>query len=109
MTATEIGALMNITPRRVRQFVEDGLLPTLERGKFDFAFLLWLRKGQERAAKVRNRPDRDTLVALGWLGGVDDKPSEQDLAAFPSLFERNRLPRDAALLAVGRAMQLVAR
>ncbi len=107
MTATEIGALMNITPRRVRQFVEDGLLPTLERGKFDFAFLLWLRKGQERAAKVRNRPDRDTLVALGWLGGVNDKPSDGDLAAFSKLFERNGLMRDASLLAIGRAMQLL--
>ncbi|MDK3021714.1 hypothetical protein QO239_03720 [Cupriavidus taiwanensis] len=109
MTAPEIGALLGITSRRVTQYRDDGMLPTIERGKFDAAFLLHLRKGEQRSSRLRTRPDRDTLVALGWLSGMDDKPSDDDLAAFGRVFERNGLTRDAALLAVGRAMQLVTR
>ena len=109
MTASELGAGLGITARRVTQYRDDRLLPTIERGKFDPAFLVNLRKGEQRGNKLRNRPDRDTLLALGWLAGVNDKPSEDDLAAFCRLFERNGLTRDAALLAVGRAQQLMAR
>ncbi|WP_371112809.1 hypothetical protein [Ralstonia pseudosolanacearum] len=109
MTASELGEIFGVTARRVAQYRDDKLLPTIERGKFDVAWLLWLRKGEQRAAKLRNKPDRDTLVALGWLGGVNDKLSEDDLVAFAKLFERNGLTRDAALLALGRAQQLMAR
>lgn len=109
MSAPEIGALLGITARRVTQYRDDGLLPTVERGKFDFAFLLYLRQGERRVARLGQRPDRDTLVALGWLAGMNDKPSDADLVVFPNLFSRNSLTRDAALVAVGRAMQLVAR
>ncbi|MFJ2995481.1 hypothetical protein [Pandoraea sp. NPDC087047] len=109
MTAPELAEIFGLTARRVTQYRDDRLLPTLERGRFDFAWLLYLRKGQERTTNVRNKPDRDTLVALGWIAGMNDKPSNDDLEAFGKLFERNGLTRDAALLAVGRALQLVAR
>ncbi|MFV8668119.1 hypothetical protein ACNRC9_03725 [Ralstonia pseudosolanacearum] len=109
MSASELGEVFNITPRRVTQYRDDKLLPAVERGKFDVSWFLWLRKGEQRAAKLRNKPDRDTLVALGWLGGVGDEPSDDDLAAFGKLFERNGSTRDAALLAVGRATGLLAR
>ncbi|OXI91200.1 hypothetical protein CFB40_12130 [Burkholderia sp. AU31652] len=84
-------------------------MPAIERGKFDVAFFCYLRKGEERAEGLRNRPNRDTLVALGWLAGTKDRPSDEDVAAFGKLFERNGLTRDAALVALGRAQQLVAR
>ncbi|MFV8647326.1 hypothetical protein [Ralstonia pseudosolanacearum] len=109
MSASELGEVFSITPRRVAQYRDDKLLPTIERGKFDVAWLLWLRKGEQRAAKLRNKPDRDTLVALGWLGGVNDEPSDDDLAAFGKLFERNGFTSDASLLAVGRATGLLNR
>lgn len=109
MSASELAELFGITPRRVTQYRDDKLLPTIERGKFDVGWLLWLRKGQERAVRLPRKPARDTLVALGWLGGVDDKPSDDDLAMFGKLFERNGLTRDAALVAIGRAQQLVGR
>lgn len=109
MTATELAAIFELTPRRIGQYRDDRMLPAIERGKFDAVWLVYLRKGEERAEGLRNRPSRDTLVALGWLAGVKDKPSDDDLAAFPALFERNGLTRDAALLAIGRATQLVAR
>ncbi len=109
MTAPELAQMFDLTPRRIGQYRDDGLLPAIERGRFDVAWLLYLRKGQERTTNLRKRPDRDTLVALGWLGGTNDKPSQDDLAAFCKLFERNGLTRDAALLAIGRAQQLMAR
>lgn len=109
MTAPEIGKFLGITPRRVTQYRDDGLLPTIKRGRFDMAWLLYLRIGEKRASNLRKRPDRDTLVALGWLAGTSGAPAADDLAVFGTLFERNGLTRDAALLAVGCAMQLVAR
>ena len=109
MTAPELAQMFGLTPRRIGQYRDDQLLPTIERGKFDVAWLLNLRVGEKRASNLRKRPDRDTLVALGWLSGTNDKPNDDDLEAFGKLFERNGLTRDAALLAVGRALQLVAR
>ncbi|WP_275906127.1 hypothetical protein [Burkholderia semiarida] len=109
MTASELAAIFEITPRRIGQYRDDRLLPAIERGRFDASWLLYLRKGEERAEGLRNRPSRDTLVALGWLAGSNDKPSDDDVAMFGKLFERNGLTRDAALVALGRAQQLVAR
>ncbi|MCF1440393.1 hypothetical protein ACI2UZ_01735 [Ralstonia nicotianae] len=109
MTAPELAQTFGLTPRRIGQYRDDGLLPAIARGRFDVAWLLYLRKGQERTTNLRSKPDRDALVALGWLAGVNDKPSDDDLAAFCKLFERNALTRDAALLAVGRAQQLMTR
>lgn len=103
MTAPAIADLLGITARRVRQYATDGLLPAIERGKFDVGFLLNLRIGEKIKANTRTRPDRDTLVAIGWLSGVDTEPSPDDIDAFARLFERNGLRRDAALLALGRA------
>lgn len=109
MTASELGECLGITARRVQQYRDDKLIPAIERGRFDPSFLLWLRKGEQRAKNLRQKPNRDTLVAMGWLSGVDDDPADDDLTAFCGLFERNGLTRDAALLAVGRAQQLVTR
>jgi hypothetical protein len=108
MTAGELAEIFDLTPRRIGQYRDDKLLPVIERGRFDVSWLLWLRRGEQRAERMSKRPNRDTLVALGWLGGVNDKPSDADLAAFGNLFERNGLTRDAALVSVGRAQQLVA-
>jgi hypothetical protein len=108
MTAPQLAELFNITARRVGQYRDDKLLPTIERGRFDMAWLLYLRMGEKRARNLSKKPPRDVLVALGWLGAVDDEPSKDDMAALCPLFVRNGLTRDAALLAVGRAQQLVA-
>src|SRR5690606_29781144 len=105
MSAPEIGAMLGITARRVRQYVDDGLLPTIERGRFDMVFLMYLRSGEQRTRNASKRPGRDTLVALGWLPGVGDTPTNEDLTAFAQIFARNGLTRDAAFMAVGRAME----
>lgn len=109
MTAPQLAELFGITARRVGQYRDDKLLPAIERGKFDMGWLLWLRAGEKRSARLDKKPDRNTLVALGWLSAVNDQPRDDDLAAFAGLFVRNGFTRDAALLAVGRAQQLVAR
>lgn len=109
MTAREIGELLEITPRRVTQYRDAGLLPTIERGKFDMAFLMYLRHGELITRKAGVRANRDALVARGWLVGHPDELSPDDLTAFAGLFERNGLTRDAALLALGRAQSMVKR
>lgn len=103
-TANDLAAMHNITPRRVTQYRDDGYLPTIERGRFDLGFFTHLRCGELRARNTAKRPDRDTLVALGWLVGMgEDELSNEDLNLFCDLFQRNGLTREAALIAIGRA------
>lgn len=109
MSSTEIGAILGITPRRVGQYRDDGLLPTIERGRFDLAWLCYLRIGETRARRSNKRPDRETLVCMGWLSAQDDAPSNEDLVALFGLFERNGISREAVLLAVGCAQGLLRR
>lgn len=105
MTAADIGEMLGITARRVTQYRDDGLLPTPERGRFDISFLMYLRMGEQITRSKFKRPDRDTLVALGWLSGVDAEAPhfDQDLQEFGKLFQRNGLTQAHAHLALGRA------
>lgn len=101
MTAHEIGELLGITARRVQQYRDDRLLPAIERGKFDVAFLIYLRIGEKLNPDTRTRPDRDVLVASGWAASVGSNPTADDVEKFVGLFERNSLARDAAMMALG--------
>lgn len=104
MSAPDIAEVLGITARRVTQYRDERLLPTIERGKFDVAFLMHLRLGEKVKKNARQRPDRDTLVAIGWLSSVGSNDlTVEDLDAFAQLFERNGLTRDQAMLALGRA------
>lgn len=103
MSAPDLAAQHKITARRVRQYVEDGLMPTLEPGRFDAVFFLYLRAGELHTRNKNTRPNRDTLVALGWLKCLGAEPTADDIQAFTQLFARNGLSRDAAMVALGRA------
>ena len=106
-TATELGQFHDLSARRIRQYAEDGLLPVVERGRFDAVFFMYLRIGERSTRNASKRRDRDTLVALGWLSGVGNEPSNDDAQAFANLFQRNGLSREQALMAIGRAQGLV--
>lgn len=105
-TSTELGQMHGLSPRRIRQYAEDGLLPVVERGRFDPVFFMYLRMGEHRTRNASKRPDRDALVALGWLAGVGE-PSNEDAQAFAKLFQRNGLSHEQALIAIGRAQGMV--
>lgn len=102
-TVTQLAEMHDITPRRVRQYVEDGLLPKLSRGSFDVGWFAHLRTGEKMAARLSKRPTAPHLVAMGWLSAVGSAPSDADLEAFGNLFERNGFTRLAAMFAVGAA------
>lgn len=109
MTASDLAKMHDLTQRRVRQYAEEGLLPVVERGRYDPAFFMYLRIGEHMTRSAFKRPCRDTLVALGWLGGVANDPTEDDAQAFATLFERNGLAREQALMAIGRAQGMTRR
>lgn len=109
LSAPELAALFGISARRVGQYRDDGLLPTITRGRFDAGWLHHLRTGEKITQSVRLRLGRDVLVAIGWLSCLDSRePEAEDLEAFARLFERNGLTRNEALLALGRAQQQMA-
>lgn len=104
-----VAEILNVTPRRIRQFVEDGNVPRPERGQVDLAWCLYFNSGLNITDRWMTKPrDPKTLVALAWLAGVAN-PSDDDIAAFAGLFERNGFDRDAALLALGTARGLLGR
>jgi hypothetical protein len=101
--ANDLAAMHHITPRRVRQYVEDGFLPKLSRGTFDVGWFAHLRTGEKMAVRLSKRPTAPHLVAMGWLSAVGGEPTDADLEAFGNLFERNGFTRVAAMFAVGAA------
>lgn len=100
-TADELAACFSLTPRRIRQFAEDGDLPRLGRGTFDGAWLCYLLMGRRRTENSKVKPTAPVCVAIGWRVGAPGTPEERE--AFVGLFERNGLSRDDALLALGAA------
>jgi hypothetical protein len=102
-TAANLAEAHDITPRRVRQYVEEGALPRLARGTFDAGWFAHLRTGEKVASNFQKRPSARDLVALGWLSAVGKEPTDLDLEAFGDLFERNGLTRMAAMMALGAA------
>lgn len=108
MTAPQLGEQFNITPRRVRQYVEDGHLPRLGRGLFDLGWLAHLRAGEAACAQMHRKPAAPTLVALSWLLASGERAT-QDRALLIALFGRNGKSSDDALEALGEARALVAR
>lgn len=108
-TAQEMSETFDITPRRIRQYAEDGLLPRLSRGRFDPGWLLHLRCGERRTANLKRKFSPITLVAIGWLRSVGAKPKRDDIEAGTALVERNGYTRDDFLLALGEASEIAGR
>lgn len=103
MTAGEIGQALNITDRRVRQLAEEGLLPRLERGKYDLGWAAYLI-GSIRAfdGRIKKPNDPRVMVAFSWLAGCGEA-WQNDLPMLRELFVRNGYTAEDALIAVGQA------
>lgn len=100
LSADEIGRVLGISGRHVRRYAEQGLLPTIQPGRHDIAWMASLRVGEEVARKLNlDRLDGVTLAALGR----DRSWSTGDTALFVAMAERNGLARDAAMQAKGFA------
>ncbi len=102
------GRLLGLTDRRVRQFIEAGAVPRLERGMVDFGWLLHYYGGTQVTEDWRVKPHANVLVAMAWMTGQGaDFKNHLDLLT--ALFERNAKSRDDAMLALGQAMALMGR
>lgn len=99
-----VAQCLNLTPRRIRQFVEDKNIPRLGRGLVDLGWATYFHIGCLQVEDLANKPkDPKTLVALAWLSGLDKDPSAKDIDGFVELFTRNCFTRDDALRAIGKA------
>lgn len=100
-TAQELGAIFTLTARRVRQYVEDGDMRPLERGRFDAAWFGYLLAGRRMTANRPRKVPPHTCVALAWRAVTSGTAAERD--ALVKLFIRNGLTHDDALVALGSA------
>ena len=100
-TADELAACFSITARRVRQLAEDRDLPRLGRGTFDVAWLCYLLTGRKIMESATTKLPATVYVAIGWSSAIVGANGERQ--AFIEMFERNGLPRDEALIALGAA------
>jgi predicted transcriptional regulator len=102
-TAAEIAAEHGITPRRVRQYVTEGRLPRLRRGRFDALYFACMRSGESLCPKRHRKPAALVLVALGWLHAGD----REDRELFVGMLKENGLQRADAVGALGEAKALL--
>lgn len=109
LTTTELASMCGITPRRARQYSEDGLIQPLSPGRFDVGWFVHLRCGEKIFAKHQRRPDTSVLVAAGWLSGTGGQASDADKACLAGLFKRNGRSSEDALEALGEARALLRR
>lgn len=104
-----VARMLGITDRRLRQFVEQGLIPREERGKVDTTWSIYAFAGAKMTEQLTNKPaDPGVLVALAWLTGLgpDAAKSHHLLAA---TFERCGRTRDDAMICIGHAQALMNR
>lgn len=109
LTTSDLADACNISPRRVRQYVEDRLLQPLSPGRFDLGWFAHLRCGERIFAKHQRKPDTAVLVAAGWLSGTGGQVSGADKACLVGLFKRNGRSSEDALEALGEARALLRR
>lgn len=99
-----VAECLGLSPRRVRQFCENGDVPRLGRGQVDLTWTLYFHAGSLQVSSLTRKPrDAQTLVALAWLTGLDKDPTAKDIDSFADLFKRNGFTREQALMALGRA------
>lgn len=99
---------LGITPRRIRQFIENGDIPRIGRGLVCFTWSTYFYAGSLIVEDWRTKPsDPKTLYAIAWLTGLGTNPSATDIEACAATFKRNGFSRDDALLAIGRAQRVM--
>ena len=97
---------LRVTPRRVRQLIEDGLAVRHGRGRVDIAWLMHAEAGRARWGRRPGKPAPLTLVALGWLAAHDFNPEPDDVPLLLGVAERNGHTAEAARVALGVAPAL---
>jgi hypothetical protein len=104
---TTVAQMLGITDRRLRQFVEQGLIPRVERGKVDATWAIHVFAGAKMVEQLTNRPDDPgALVAIAWLTGHGQDANYHRLA---DTFERNGRNRNDAFVCIGYAQALMSR
>lgn len=98
LSVEEIADLLDITPRRVRQLREDGVLLARGRGRIDAGHAVNARIGARMLpASKAAKADKFQLAAVGWLAGqrgIGVGPRELD--AFCKMAARWGLSREQA-------------
>ncbi len=105
----EVARMLRISDRRLRQFVETGAIPRLERGKIDFGWALHYYAGSKMVEAMREKPNTLVMVALAWATGQGSEFFKTQREHLVELFERNGKSRDDALMALGHAQALMSR
>lgn len=106
LTAPEIAEIVGLTPRRIRQWAEDGQLKRQGAGLYDVSWCIYLSIAHKAAPQPVKKRGAPVMVAWAWLGGAGKSPSAADRTSFAGLFKRNGFTADDAAQAIGTALAL---
>jgi hypothetical protein len=111
MNAVDLGELLDLTPRRIRQLAEEGRLVRRGRGLFDATHAIHTNAGTALLGQGAARgQDKLVLAAVGWLASFlvgKAKVSLEDVAAFKKGAGRWGLDDDGAMMVIARACALL--
>ena len=104
-----VAQMLGITDRRLRQFVEQGLIPRTERGRVDAPWAIHAFAGAKMVEQLSHKPkDVGVWVSIAWLTGTGtEAKSSRHLLA--DMFERNGRSREDAFICIGHAQALMSK
>lgn len=111
MTAAEIGEILGVTDRRVRQLAAEAGIKAAGH-TYDTAWLLSYHAATKAAPESIKRAGAPAMVAWSQvagstIGGKSYLP--EDGECLVDIFARNGLSRDDAMVAIGRARHVLKR
>jgi hypothetical protein len=110
-TAQEVASTVNLTDRRIRQLAFEGKIKSPSRGLYDITWAIHYVVAQKAAPdRLKEQNNADLMVAWSWASGVligQRRIDPENLELFVSLFERNGINRDDALVTLGKAMAFI--
>ncbi|QXZ10777.1 helix-turn-helix domain-containing protein [Comamonas sp. Y33R10-2] len=107
LTAPDIAEIVGLTPRRIRQWAEDGQLKRQGVGLYDVGWCMYLAIANKAAPQQIKKHGASVMVAWSWLSGVANPPTPADRTALVGLFKRNGFTADDAAQAIGTALALI--
>ena len=110
-TAQEVAGTLRLTDRRIRQLAYEGKIKSPARGLYDITWAIHYVTAQAAAPeRLKDLNNPELMVAWSWASGVligQSQIDPENLELFVSLFQRNGIGRDDALVTLGKAMAFI--
>ena len=110
MDAKELGDVLGVSERRVRQLADEGRIRRVGRGRFDVVYAMYENIGARVLGQNRRRRvSAQVAVAAGWLAGLPETATRGDVAAFHAGARARGLTGADTTAAIDEAVALLGR